>query len=197
MKRLSKHFRLISILLVIFGLFMCTQLGLTWLERNQIANAQSTPFTPLIRPRTVGPNIIEGTPRHIVVPSLGIDAVVSDGFYDETTKEWTLSEESAFFATISNPANSYGGNTFIYGHNSYQIFGKLIDITSGATAIVTTNNGYEFTYKYASSEAVAPTDTIVLSYSGDKPRLTLQTCSGFWHQTRQMVYFYLESFRKI
>lgn len=142
------------------------------------------------------PDTIKGVPRHITIASLGIDTEIVDGAYDLNTGKWTLTEDTAFYATVSDPANSKGGNTFVYGHNSQKIFGKLLGIRNGAKAVVTTDNGYEFTYEFIRTEAVNPTDVAVLNYSG-KPRLTLQTCSGLWNQTRQMSYYELVGYKKL
>lgn len=140
---------------------------------------------------------IHGTPTYISVPSLGIATVVQDGYYDANSGRWTITEDVAFYATISDEANNSSGSTFIYGHNSNAIFGKLRQVQADAKAIVRTDSGYEFTYKLTDFENVAPTDAGKLVYSGKTPRLVLQTCSGFWNETRQLTYFKLESYRKI
>lgn len=154
-----------------------------------------TVSAPLQASSTVQKEVIQGIPRSIAVPSLGINVAVEDGFYNAETGQWTLSEEAAFYATPTLPVNSEAGNTLIYGHNSQKIFGKLLDIQPGSEVIVTTDNGYVFTYTYQLTQAVSPTDVTPLAYEG-KPRLTLQTCSGIWNQTRQMFYFELKDYRK-
>lgn len=141
------------------------------------------------------PGVTKGTPRHIIVPSLGIDTEVADGTYNPKTGDWTITEDAAYFAVASDPANSESGNTFIYGHNSQKIFGKLMNIQENAEVIITTDNGYEFSYIFIRADAVKPTDVHSLLYDG-KPRLTLQTCSGFWNQNRQMFYFELAGYKK-
>jgi len=186
----------LSILLFGSGVAIAAPIGLSWLEQQQATATSSnvtvaTPQTPLKET----PTLVKGIPRHISVSSLGIDVSIADGVYDERTGEWTLSDTSAFYATPTNPVNSDSGNTLIYGHNSDEIFGKLLKIQQGAEVTVTTDNGYVFTYVYTSTEAVRPTDTRPLVYEG-KPRLTLQTCSGIWNQTRQMFYFDLKEYHK-
>jgi LPXTG-site transpeptidase (sortase) family protein len=137
----------------------------------------------------------QGVPRHISIPNLNIEVPVQDGYYDIKTGKWTLSEEAAFFATPTDIANSKQGNTFIYGHNSNRIFGKLLQIKPGTQATVVADTGAQFTYTFTSTKAVDPTDTGVLQYSGT-PRLMLQTCSGSWNQTRQIFYFNLTSYKQ-
>lgn len=194
---IQKILSAISASLVITGFSVVAPIGVSWIEKYQTltsATAQTGPVINVSKPNR--PDATKGTPRRIIVPSLGIDAEVADGTYNSKTGDWTITEDAAYFAVASDPANSEDGNTFIYGHNSQKIFGKLLNITENAQAIVTTDNGYEFTYKYTHTEAVKPNDVAVLQYSG-KPRLTLQTCSGFWHQNRQMFYFELVGYKKV
>ena len=187
----------LSILLFSSGVAIVAPIGLSWLEQRQALDAAPN---ATIKVAKVSLNdaqtLIKGTPRHISVPSLGIDVTVNDGVYNARTAEWTLSDTSAFYATPTDPVNSQGGNTLIYGHNSKEIFGKLLDIQPSAEVTVTTDNGYVFTYVYTSTEAVKPNDVRPLAYEG-KPRLTLQTCSGIWNQTRQMLYFDLKEYHKV
>lgn len=138
---------------------------------------------------------VQGIPRRIRIADLGIDVAVKDGYYDSKTGQWTISEEAAYFATPTTIANSEAGNTFIYGHNSRKIFGKLLSVKPGMKAVVETDSGAQFTYTFISTEAVRPQDASILEYSG-KPRLTLQTCSGVWNQHRQIFYFDLTNFKK-
>jgi LPXTG-site transpeptidase (sortase) family protein len=194
---IQKRLAVTSLLLVGAGLAMVAPVGLSLIQQRQAAAMSPVAVTvsaeqsvPVLRKEA-----IQGIPRSIAIPSLGIDISVEDGFYDQKTGQWTLSEEAAFYATPTLPVNSEGGNTLIYGHNSNKIFGKLLDIQPGSEVIVTTDNDYVFTYVYQSTEAVSPTDISPLVYEG-APRLTLQTCSGIWNQTRQMVYFELKDYRK-
>lgn len=194
---IQKILSAISASLVLTGFSIVAPIGVSWLEKYQtLMNAAVQTDTATAVPKPSKPDTIKGTPRRIIVPSLGIDAVITDGTYDPKTGNWTITEDAAYFAVASDQANSEGGNTFIYGHNSQKIFGKLMNITDSAQAIITTDNGYEFTYRYKSTEAVKPNDVAVLQYSG-KPRLTLQTCSGFWQQNRQMFYFELVGYKKV
>lgn len=147
--------------------------------------------TPVYNAETV-----HGKPVHVSVPSVGVDISIEDGFYDSATGLWSIHDYAAFFATISDQANNSGGSTFVYGHNSSEIFGDLRKIKPGATAVITTGNGYQFTYKLTGYEQVAPDEAEKLVYNGKTPRLVLQTCSGFWNETRQLTYFELVSYKK-
>jgi LPXTG-site transpeptidase (sortase) family protein len=195
---IHKSLFLLSIFIFGAGVAIAAPLSISLLEQSQALSvpAANQPVVIAGSPISDAPEVVKGSPRRISVPSLGIEVSVADGSYDAKTGQWTLSEDSAFYATPTNLINSDNGNTLIYGHNSQKIFGKLSHIQAGSKVTVTTDNGYEFTYQYTSNEAVKPTDVYALEYHG-KPRLTLQTCSGVWNQTRQMFYFELKSFKKI
>ena len=167
------------------------------LVQEQSAGAQTIVMgDPTVTQREYGERTTHGKPVSITVPSVGVATAVQDGYYDASSGHWSLSEEAAFFATLSDEANNKEGSTFIYGHNSDKIFGKLRNINNGAEAIVRTDNGYEFIYSLTGVEHVKPTDAGKLTYDGS-PRLVLQTCSGFWNETRQLSYFRLVSVKLI
>lgn len=140
--------------------------------------------------------IASGIPIRISIPDVAINTDVKKGYYDARTHDWTIDESSAFYATITQPANNLEGNTFIYAHDSDVLFGRLPGISDNAKAIVTTDNGYKFVYSLIDSETLRPSDTQTLDYHGE-PRLTLQTCTGLWGQYRHMFYFELDSYREI
>jgi LPXTG-site transpeptidase (sortase) family protein len=140
--------------------------------------------------------LISGQPVSISVPSLNINLPVINGYYDQKTKNWTLTSNKAQFAAATAQPNNLSGNTFIYGHALNNVFGHLNKIQPGAMVTITTANGYQFTYKFVSTYATQPTDMSVLSYHGS-PILTVQTCSGTWYQNRQMYLFSYQGYSKI
>ena len=137
--------------------------------------------------------VIKGIPVKIEVPELGISNTVKKGYYNAENGEWTLDDFSAFFATMTSPANDSTGNTFIYGHNADNIFGPLKDAKVGMKAQVTTDNGYLFTYTLKSFKAVDPTDVSLIQPTKN-PTLTLQTCSGSWYQFRSIYTFTFDQY---
>ncbi len=140
--------------------------------------------------------LITGHPVSISVPSVGINIPVIDGIYNKKTRVWTLSTNKAQFASITPQPNNQTGNTFIYGHALDAVFGHLNLIKPGGEAVITTDNGYEFTYRFYTTYATKPTDLSVLTYQGPA-MLTLQTCSGTWYQNRQMYLFSYEKYQKV
>ncbi len=134
---------------------------------------------------------ISGIPTEISVPSVNIQLSVLPGVYDKTTDEWTLSGYNAHFATVTRPANNGGGNTFIYGHNNNDVFGPMKKIAPGAEARIITDVGNVFYYSLVGSKTVEPSDVSVFTYTG-APILTIQTCTGIWHEQRELYTFKLE-----
>lgn len=167
-------------------------------EANPISASQL--FAQVDGNKKTAPNVplVTGFPVSISIPgsrpALNINVGIIPGYYNKNTNGWTLSDTDAQFATISTQPNNISGNTFIYGHYRPNVFAYLHLITPGTIATITTNNGYQFNYKFVTTYAVSPTDTSVLSYSGD-PVLTIQTCSGSFFQNRQMFIFSYDGYK--
>lgn len=138
------------------------------------------------------PAVISGRPVRLAIPALGIDLPVIDGYYNQTTKKWTLTNDKVQYAVITPLANNQQGNTFLYGHNRRGVFRTLNKVHAGDQAIVTTDNGHTFTYRFVGALETTPTDDSLFHYQG-KPILTIQTCSGAWYQNRQLFRFDLEA----
>lgn len=136
----------------------------------------------------IPPQVAKGKPVRIIVPSQGIDLSVIEGDFNPKNGEWTLTKDKAQYAVMSSVANNQGGNTFIYGHDIPQVFRNLVNLKPGDIAIVYTENNVAFTYKFRSEIIVPPTDTTIFTYTG-APILTLQTCSGYWSESRRLMTF--------
>lgn len=149
-----------------------------------VLRASEVPVPVIHRPVAA----ITGTPNRIVIESIGIDLPVSVGTYDPTTDTWTLGDDQAFYADNSVPVNNNNGTTLIYGHARSTVFGPLPNLQAGTEAVVYTDNGRAFHYRYQSMKELDPTDTSVFTSSGP-PQLTLQTCAGAWDMYRAMYTF--------
>lgn len=132
----------------------------------------------------------QGVPTRVVVPSVNIDLPVKTGSYQPKNKSWTLDDSAIFYADQTVPANSRNGTTLLYGHGTWPLFGRIVDIRKGATAQVHTDTGLTFIYKYQSSQQVDPSDISMLTNEGP-PILVLQTCSGPFDAYRTLVSFKL------
>lgn len=148
-----------------------------------LTKAAQRPYVPSV------PQVptISGRPVRIVIPDSGVDLPVDPGYYDAATDSWTLSGYHAQFAMSSTLANNRAGETFLYGHNNNYVFGALRHNTpaGGSEALIYTDNGHIFAYRFMGSESVGPDDVSVLSYSGS-PILTIQTCTGSLNEWRTM-----------
>ncbi len=183
----------IAAVLSLSGVLLLTPYVYFWASHKATLTKGTVITTPQIE---IKAETLVGKPSRLIVPSLGIDIAVADGEYNPADGSWTLSEDSAHFALLSNQPNDLAGNTLIYGHNQAGVFGNLSEITAGGEAIVITDNGLKFTYRFKNYEDVEPNDVRIFEYEGE-PQLTLQTCSGFWMQDRRMHYFSLVSVEKI
>lgn len=153
----------------------------------------AAPITEVKKQDPVAPQTISGHPVRIVAPTVGVDMPVVDGFYDSTTGSWTLYSDKAQFAAMTTEPNDTSGQTFIYGHATQRVFGKLLNMHNGDQVEVYTSNGYKFTYTLKQTEVVTPQNTGILGYTGS-PRLLLQTCVGVWSEDRK---FFILDFTKV
>lgn len=129
-----------------------------------------------------------GVPTRIEIPSLRMDIPVQVGVFDPVTEEWTLSEDYAYYASFSVPANDSNGTTLIYGHAKPAMFEPLTGLVPGMELHVYTDNSKVFNYEFTAMNEVVPTDTSVLTDVGP-PTLVLQTCSGPWDAYRSLYKF--------
>jgi len=159
------------------------------------ANASSAVAAPaeIKQVAPVAPQAVSGHPVRIVAASVGVDMPVVDGFYDSTTGDWTLYSDKAQFAAMTAEPNDKSGQTFIYGHATQRVFGKLLNMHAGDTVEVYTSNGYKFTYTLKETEVVTPQNTNILGYTGS-PRLLLQTCVGTFSESRK---FFILDYTKV
>jgi LPXTG-site transpeptidase (sortase) family protein len=151
--------------------------------------------TPSAVQSASGADLVVGRPNRIVIPSEDVDLPVDQGFYDSADASWTLNGYRAQFDMASSPANNYGGETFIYGHNNDYVFGALRHHAPapGALALLYTVNGHVFAYRFTRSWSLTPDDVSVLNYQGS-PVLLIQTCTGSLNEWRTM---YLFTFDKV
>ena len=176
----------LGILWIVLGAFLGSPYLLQAFRASPTTQATAAPDTTS-QANTDTP-LLEGTPSRIAFPALGIDKALLPGVYDEKNRSWTLSDTEAQYATMTPQPNNHTGNTFIYGHNNMNVFGKLLDATPGLEAVVTTTNGHVFRYQLTTITDVRPNDTTYLA-AHNSPILTVQTCSGLWSETRRMFVF--------
>lgn len=155
-----------------------------WLAQG---NTPVRALTNNVPPVTSTPLII-GTPERIAVPAVNISLKIIPGYYNPDSQSWTLSLTDAQWGVMTAKPNNKSGSTFIYAHARQNVFSELPKVKPGDEAIVSSDNGHTFTYRFISSVETVPTDTSLFDYNG-KPILVLQTCSGLWYQYRQLFTF--------
>lgn len=149
---------------------------------SRVAVRRQAVVTPLASVKT-------GTPTAVAVPNVGISLPVIQGEYDAAKDSWTLTDDKAQFAAMTDQPNDRAGNTFIYGHNTDPVFAKLSALKAGDIAEVKTSNNLTFRYVYTGEQIVQPTNTDILNAEPATPRLTLMTCEGIFSQTRRVMFF--------
>ena len=177
---------------VSFHVIILTALFVTiQLNSKPIVAATVEPVRSLVtaKPTPIEKQIITGKPISIAVARLAINLPIHNGTYDDKTGQWSLSDDAAYFATITKQPNDQSGNTFIYGHNTQRIFAPLSQLVKGDTVTIKTANGHTFTYSYTGDTFVPPDLTSVLYDNPASPRLTIMTCEGVWSQARRLMYF--------
>lgn len=145
--------------------------------------------TPVTKPKF---NLIQGKPVRLVIKDSGIDLPVDEGRYQKDGS-WTLSDSHVQYAMLSTLANNHSGNTFIYGHGTYAVLGKLAITTPKpkSKALVYTGNGHIFSYRFDKKKDLSPTNTSIFDYDGP-PILTIQTCTGFVSEYRTFFQYKFE-----
>lgn len=167
-----------------------------------VINIAPTPVAAVPQPVIKQPVVVkaipatQGIPVRVAVPSLSIDLPVAVGSYNPDDGSWTVDATQAYFADASMPINNSNGTSLIYGHAQSTVFETLPQIQPEAEAIVTTDTGYVFHYRYTSVQQVPPSDVSVFTSVGP-PKLVLQTCIGAWSELRALFSFRLESIEKV
>lgn len=186
LKPRSSYLRLLlGSLLIGMGLWLggIDTINSWWAQRNTDARALTNNV-----PSVTSAPLITGTPDRIAVPAVNINLKIIPGYYDPASQSWNLSLTDAQWGVMTARPNNKSGNTFIYAHARKNVFLDLPKVKPGDEAIVSSDNGHTFTYRFISSVETAPTDTSLFDYKG-KPILVLQTCSGLWYQYRQLFTF--------
>jgi LPXTG-site transpeptidase (sortase) family protein len=167
--------------------------------RYKLAMASPVPVIPVKVPTAAivqKPDAVTGYPVKVTIASLNIDVAIVPGTYNEHTKQWDLGLHTAHFATMTTQPNDQAGNTYIYGHYRPEVFAYLHNAKAGTEAVITTDNGYQFSYTLKESKTIDPTDTSVFAYDGP-PIMTLQTCTGTFFQNRQQFTFTYNGYKKL
>ncbi|MDB5176641.1 MAG: hypothetical protein JWN75_309 [Candidatus Saccharibacteria bacterium] len=194
-----QKFRFVSSIAAIYILTIGTISGLLYSSHlfGMPVWAVTKPVIVHHKPIKLAPKVISGKPVRIVIASSNIDLPIDEGTYDQATGAWTLSDTHAQFATMTAIANDSIGTTFIYGHGTDAVFGKIgtNHPAVGTIAQIYTDTSHVFSYTLQEVRDMQPTDTSILQdTSSGSPRLVVQTCTGIFSEWRTMFIF---SFEKV
>lgn len=175
---------------ILVGILNVGSVGsLLYYNNPPVASSSRSVVIPTVK-KEIKKETVSGRPVTMWVPSLNIELPIDEGYYNPADSTWTLSGYHAHFAMPTMLANNQEGNTLVYGHNNKHVFGPLKGLQPGAELVVKTDNGHVFYYTFESSETVQPDDLSIFTYEGP-PILTLQTCTGNWHELRTLSKFTL------
>ena len=134
---------------------------------------------------------IQGMPVRLVSDAVSIDLPVLPGEFDASTQTWTLTDNEAYFATVSQQPGTKPGTTFIYGHNRQSAFAPLSGIKVDDTVTLTLEDNTQLVYVYARDARVTPESTQIIYEKSEIPQLVLMTCEGLLSDVRRVMYFTL------
>lgn len=131
------------------------------------------------KPESIDQNSL---PIRIIIPSLSINLPVTPSRI--INNRWEISEKTASYG-LGSAIPGIVGNSVIFAHARYGMFGNLRNIKKDEKIyILTKQNWYE--YKVVQTKVVLPTDIEVIKQTEDET-LTLYTCSGFADTKRLIV----------
>jgi hypothetical protein len=157
--------------------------------------AEQVSISTYKKPTALPPKVFSGKPVRIVIAAAGIDLPIDDGIYNSSDGSWTLSDTRAQFALLSRLANDHAGTTFVYGHGTDAVFGKIGNNPPaiGTIAELHTDNDHIFTYSLQTVKNYEPSDTSIFDdMSSGSPQLIVQTCTGAFSEWRTMFTFRFE-----
>lgn len=102
-----------------------------------------------------------------------------------TQGQWPLSTETGHYLLNSAPLNQQG-NVIVYGHNTDDVFGWLLDVKPADQLALTDQSGTTYHYQIESISDVTANDVSWLKPS-EQSILTVYTCSGWFDQYRRVV----------
>jgi sortase A len=157
------------------------------LQRSGQTTTTTRPQTTTTLPSTppepvpVVPPPAEGNPlATIVIPKLGVDAVVVQGVGTSD-----LMAGPGHYPGTSLPGE--GGNAAIAGHRTTYgaPFSNLDQLSAGDTITITTLQG-TFVYRVSGTSVVDPTDLAVIGQT-NQPTLTLTTCTPKFSAAQRLI----------
>jgi len=137
----------------------------------------------LVSPETSNAFTVKEIPLRVIIPSIGIDAVVKESFVVGDT--WEVHRKAAGFGMGSNFLNETGGNSVIFAHARKSLFGNLENVQLGEKITVLGQHKI-YTYIISEQKQILPNDVDAVM-DGDRSALTLFTCDGDFDEQRLVI----------
>lgn len=146
----------------------------------QNAQASAAIIAPAPQQSTAAPKTAKA-PVRLSVSSISINLAVKKGAFDAGSKQWAINDTDAFFAVGTT-------TPLIYGHNRDTVFEPLGRIQKDDQLRLTYADGSTAEFTYYGTRFIAPNDASILT-ENDPHTVILFTCSGFFSDSRRIVYF--------
>lgn len=176
--------KILSSLLIIFGIFWCLLGGYYWWLMHSPTRLQFENVTPQQIEKTSLDNkttIVQ--PTRVIIKDLAIDLPIYPAKIEDDI--WETTYEGASYL-VTSPIPGETGNSILYGHNWTSLFGNLIHAKPGEMIEIVYRDGSKKKFIIDSTQIVSPTQSDILAKSNDK-RITLYTCTGFLDSKRFVV----------
>lgn len=184
--RKSRHFIPITAALCVVVLFLFLQYNRVLFANVQayVSPGNIDPANIIIDPST---NVAVSPDPKLIIPKINVDVPVEYNTTPDYDAQMKAMESGVAWFGIPGANSKPGqvGNTVLSGHSSNDIidqgnykfiFARLDHLEKGDTIYVNYNS-VRYSYVVTRKEVVKPTDVQKLVYSGDKPILTLITCT--------------------
>lgn len=188
-KRLVSRVKRVSMLLILLAIGFAAAGGI-YTFNKPIAKAERTKTisSQIEQSKPVQKQAHIGIPVRLQISDILLDVPIEPGAYDPATEDWSIGTSVAQYAKETPPANDSAGTTLLYGHNNKKVFMPLFSVKTGSLAVVTTDDGQKFTYRYESQNELLPTDTQAIKNTV-APTLVMLTCSGENFTIRTLFHF--------
>jgi sortase A len=184
--RKSRHFVPIAAALCVVLLFLFLQYNRVLFANVQayVSPGNIDPANIIVDPSTT--TSVSPEPR-LIIPKINVDVPVNYNVTPDYDSQMKAMENGVAWFGIPGANSKPGqvGNTVLSGHSSNDvidpgsykfIFARLDHLNKGDTIYVNYNST-RYTYTITQKEVVKPTQVNKLVYAGDKPILTLITCT--------------------
>lgn len=168
--------RIISLLLIAAGLVLFTTGLRSYYYRNVLLPRHTQELSAQLIPAA-------SQPTHIEINDL-INIDIQPAWIDEKGAPTIAQKSANFLITSAQPREN--NNVIIYGHNTKDVFGKLLQIGDQDVITLTLQSGEQRWYKVQSKQRVTTAQTEPL-YPTTSETLTLYTCDGWADQDRFVV----------